>query len=380
MDSELLSRGWVYQEILLTPANLFCSDSQMWWSCAHASYSQTSPFQMDNHPKFFEVSIQNIKAYITGRTEPWSVKIWQSVLERYVPTLVTFGDDRLVALRGVAQLFRSLYPDELMNAEYHSGVWSTDIMRQLLWQSGGASTLQIRKQNVERDPTTRISTNYYIPTWSPLRASSLFQGTFDYDYFGQHKLLPNRFISIDTSRLDDLGRASDMSGCELTLEGVLVDITVIPHKICEAYPTVHAGSLKEFIRCRWDNSNEETLAARAPDNCYRTLNIATRISRSRFSLIGILLRPLNEQETFKCPQATPRWVRCGILRTDYYFGDNIRDMEGFMRTINELHNAFQLTREYGVKWEVDNIEKADQRDHWHLRRLHDPTLERICIV
>lgn len=40
---ELLSRAWVYQEVLLAPANLFCATEQMWWSCSGGTCSQAFP-------------------------------------------------------------------------------------------------------------------------------------------------------------------------------------------------------------------------------------------------------------------------------------------------------------------------------------------------
>lgn len=40
LSSELLSRGWVYQEVILAPANLFCTSQQMWWLCHTIRSSQ----------------------------------------------------------------------------------------------------------------------------------------------------------------------------------------------------------------------------------------------------------------------------------------------------------------------------------------------------
>lgn len=37
--SMLLSRGWVYQKVLFTPANVFYTPDEMWWSCSDATYS-----------------------------------------------------------------------------------------------------------------------------------------------------------------------------------------------------------------------------------------------------------------------------------------------------------------------------------------------------
>lgn len=37
--SMLLSRGWVYQKVLFTPANVFYTPDEMWWSFSDATYS-----------------------------------------------------------------------------------------------------------------------------------------------------------------------------------------------------------------------------------------------------------------------------------------------------------------------------------------------------
>lgn len=90
VDSNLLSRGWVYQEILLAPANLYCTYAQMWWSCAHASRSETFPIY-DNRQQRFIDKIQEKKHAMMGRigrSEP--TKSWMSVLHGYTPTTLTF--------------------------------------------------------------------------------------------------------------------------------------------------------------------------------------------------------------------------------------------------------------------------------------------------
>lgn len=43
LSSELLSRGWVYQEVLFAPANLFCTADEIWWFCPEKTYSDTFP-------------------------------------------------------------------------------------------------------------------------------------------------------------------------------------------------------------------------------------------------------------------------------------------------------------------------------------------------
>lgn len=206
----------------------------MWWSCAHASRSDTFPIQDDRQKRFID-KVQEKKTAMMGRierTEP--TKGWMSVLHGYTPTTLTFDDDRLVALNGLSSFFRSLYPNQLKNAEYHSGLWSTDIMKQLPWQ----------RLPEEHDPPARVpSSEYLIPSWSPLKDIGRRSNTPTYrlylnpnPMFLDISMLPNRFVSMDTSSLDQFGRATSWKGCQMHLKGVLVHINLI-----ESYPHERFG-------------------------------------------------------------------------------------------------------------------------------------------
>lgn len=389
VDSSLLSRGWVYQEILLAPANLYCTYAQMWWSCAHASLSEAFPIH-DNRQQRFIDRIQEKKNAMMGRIERFGpTKSWMSVLHGYTPTTITFDGDRLIALKGISSLFRGLYPNHLQNAEYHSGLWSTDIMEQLPWE---------RIPEEHHPPDRESTSDYPIPSWSPLKDIGRRSTTSTYSLlsnpvFSDMFMLPNRFVSMDTSQLDEFGRATSWESCQMHLQGVLVHVKLIdsyPHEKLglRAYQMAHAvGHAYTRVTIIWDNAEEQALAASAPDHQLQALTICAgyrRFDSSEvdFLLCGILLRAFNAQARSQSPGRTRRWVRCGSFQ-----GIFLRTHGGSMhasqaqKEVSKYENAFQITQKYGISWELENPEEDDKHKwRWRQRYLHDPELEDIYIV
>lgn len=318
--SELLSRGWVYQEVFLTPANLFCTADEMWWSCLHRTCTQTLPEGAD-----FEDSIQHRKGKIMFEwVEGWEA--WRSVLEIYTGTSVTFKDDRLVAIAGLAKLFRALRPAYFQHATYHSGVWQLDIrggLRQLLWRRSKGQSL----------PPSRWSATHPIPSWSPASYNGRIR------WSSQTLLDLPDFMSMDSSHLDGFGRATDQAQCTLHLRGVLVKIDVAvenqPTKESWACVTGHEDML---IVIEWDSDEDRRLAADSSRvGCARALTFSVNLNQARPSMEGLLLRPLDGPSG---ADGSKIWLRCGYI----HYMDPKLDCR--KRSVGE---AFQLER-YGLTW------------------------------
>lgn len=398
VQSSLLSRGWVYQEILLSPANLFCADSQMWWSCAHATYSQTFPMHSidrvweDKDPWEFKDGIREMKNDMLVCKEIRPATSWGSILDYYAPTSVSFDGDRLLALNGIVGVFRSLYSDQFQDVEYHSGLWSTDdVLHQLAWE---VSRYPIQHHsNGQPGRLGRMEAKYCIPTWSPLKTSmSLRSSQYfrDGEYYSGFTL-PNRFVSIDTAHLDTFGRALDLKGCELHLEGVLVNMTILTEtfvnerKFSLACPAAreHPESNSDhlWVSVTWDDEEEAAFAALAPANHYRALSISLGCDHNELGdIYGIVLKALHDDEkTSQSPPGVPRWVRVGAFETHVgptgFDGECEDDQR--QRKLVEVEDYYQITQKYGIQLEEDP--EADG-GRWRPRRLHDPVLEHICIV
>ena len=124
----LLSRGWAFQERIVSPASLHFTTHGIVWECCSTTESETRfrpPFpghfkQMWNHeisePLFAEEE----------RTE--TMDRWYKAVQWYSSKDLTFEEDRLPALAGLAaHLSRSL------GLTYLAGIWKEDLVRGLSW-------------------------------------------------------------------------------------------------------------------------------------------------------------------------------------------------------------------------------------------------------
>lgn len=169
--SDILTRGWVYQEWLLSPRILTFSKSALFVQC-----QSTNPMAISGDleeidlPKVANIGFVKPTASIKlsadslhGAKSSTHAK-WQSLVESYSKLGITqFTGDRLVALAGIASEYERAFhnihqrfsgtetPDAAANyTHYICGLWYPDIDG-LLWEQSNPTSL------------TRVSG---IPTWS----------------------------------------------------------------------------------------------------------------------------------------------------------------------------------------------------------------------
>jgi hypothetical protein len=140
--SSLVRRGWVLQERLMSTRSIYFT-SHLGWECAEVVACEAFPAGMPAVPVTAPwgnvgtpFKINNLLGYIlpdssNARNINEGTEIerkWLCVAERFQSCRLTFEDDRLPALSGLAQCFHSVLHDE-----YLAGVWRNDLYRSLLW-------------------------------------------------------------------------------------------------------------------------------------------------------------------------------------------------------------------------------------------------------
>lgn len=351
-SSELLSRGWVYQEVLLAPANLFCTKTEMWWSCACASCSRTAPtgvrlheLDRNNNYKRLNDSLRRKKKAFTVYESLDPIEFWIDLLHHYGRTSLTIGSDRLVAIAGIAGLFRSQF-SQLKTAAYHSGVWSVNIVQQLLWHG-----LQDRPSHSQKQ--------YHIPSWSPLS----YEGTMSaVSEPWATSNLPIQYETMGDSSVDRFGRAKEMAGFMLHLRGVLVEVQ--PCEENRLKPPAHEGDTAA-INVLWDTTREREFAASTGAGSYHALICNFNVSpvKGNGSLVGILLRPLYH--------GSEKWIRCANVHKEFNFE---ADIEKAGENIRRHILAYQIEA-YGQRI----IHTAEEGWNWESTGT-EPELRDICIV
>jgi hypothetical protein len=135
-DASLYKRGWVLQERLLAPRTLHFGRYQMVWVCQKRMASETLP--EGGYQPSFHLSLGVLKELpmISGSSDTGDscrmpdriYKMWRGILEHYSSRRLTFPTDRLVALSGVAQVFRDRTGDQ-----YLFGLWRSHLFDSLCW-------------------------------------------------------------------------------------------------------------------------------------------------------------------------------------------------------------------------------------------------------
>lgn len=329
LSSELFSRGWVYQEVILAPANLFCTTQQMWWLChtgrSCQNHSTTNRMEASNLAFEWKQApfSSGRKAIANSSGARGSLRLWGELLRLYINTSVTFEDDRLAAIAGLSKVFQSAFPKCVVQDCYNSGFWSTNVVFQLSWHTTSSNVAR------NRYPA------HLIPSWSPVSCKS--EITYP-DYHEGHQL-PIKW-DMNTSGLDSFGRAKSIQQCILHMRGVPIEMTLglaqdDEELGYEVWPSSHPNSRFEIL---WDNQAEIDLADEASLNHWlRALILVAAKLHEDLNLEGILLRPFRDND-FTAPD---KWVRCGYLKKRMPIDE-----------LEEISKAFQLNR-YGIVWFKD---------------------------
>lgn len=155
MDSKLnlLSRGWVYQEVLLSPRTLFFLANEVMWRCREYTVCQCARY--DFNEGLYENS--GLKAitdsagtlYYSGRgSQQIASRGWANIVEVYSSKDLTFPKDRLPALAGIAEEYGNA-----TGREYICGLWWEDMKQSFGWSRNHTTSRARRPDNS-------------LPTWS----------------------------------------------------------------------------------------------------------------------------------------------------------------------------------------------------------------------
>lgn len=134
------SRGWTFQEDLLSPRILYFGYDGLTWKC------QSERVDLVSGKKYNFVG-RTLPSEIftgTGASEVSDfdlAKTWKDVVEKLSGRAFTFAEDRLPALAGIAGEIMKLLPGELTTTAYLAGLWKPWLIMHLGWyNNNGHST------------------------------------------------------------------------------------------------------------------------------------------------------------------------------------------------------------------------------------------------
>jgi hypothetical protein len=141
LHQPLHRRGWVLQERLLAPRVLHFSSQQLVWECRKLVAAEKYPKGL---PPFLSRSanalFKNMDPHEYGAyfrelgdedrdPKTFVYDLWEEIVRVYSSSLLTFSDDKLVALSGIAKQLQ-----DKLNDRYIAGLWMNFLPSQLLWQ------------------------------------------------------------------------------------------------------------------------------------------------------------------------------------------------------------------------------------------------------
>ncbi|KAF5713751.1 transcription factor C2H2 [Fusarium globosum] len=159
-QSDLLSRGWIFQEWILSRRVISYTRTACFYQCQRTSPRTTTSNDVNLsilNDKHADISLKNHFRLDSLKEDESIFQKWRFAVHTYSSLhLTNAGQDRLSALAGISQEFATVI-NRLMDQKDHwgsfylSGLWAGDIVAGLLWEMDGSCS------------DKRLSG---IPTWS----------------------------------------------------------------------------------------------------------------------------------------------------------------------------------------------------------------------
>jgi hypothetical protein len=133
LDHEPINhRAWTLQERLLAHRYLSVGTEYITWQCP----TQTIIHSEDRY--CFPARSQLRCYHMTRKLFKTPSALWERIIRDYAARYLTYENDKLPALSGIAKMIQSRTGDQ-----YLSGLWRNDILRQLCWRIGSCLLKQV---------------------------------------------------------------------------------------------------------------------------------------------------------------------------------------------------------------------------------------------
>ncbi|KAH6668238.1 heterokaryon incompatibility protein-domain-containing protein [Halenospora varia] len=145
----LMTRGWTFQERLLSPRVLHFGIAEMFFECKESYLCECRrKMNTNNLPYVYAEAGLTLKGMDITEQDSW-----RKVCEYFSRMKLTFPDkDTLPALAGLARLY-----SQVKEGRYIAGVWETDLLPSLAWF--------LVEQHEDRE-AARVKRDERLPSWS----------------------------------------------------------------------------------------------------------------------------------------------------------------------------------------------------------------------
>ncbi|KAF2271384.1 HET-domain-containing protein [Westerdykella ornata] len=170
LGTKLYTRGWVFQERMLSPRILHFAANQIFWDCSTLSACEVLPeglphsldglastdrhwrgrIQASTLSTSLESGSENEDpAALTGSNDASLETFWQTALQNYTSCALTNQGDKTVAVWSIAKIVR-----DVLKEEYAGGMWEFALEEQLAWRLRDSGTANTRIPELQaRNPS-----------------------------------------------------------------------------------------------------------------------------------------------------------------------------------------------------------------------------------
>ena len=132
----LLSRGWTFQERLMSTRTLHFLQQEMIWECKSDFGCECLSIEADQSWKKSKIRGSLFNRMRSGELGSlnWTT-VWTDLITEYSKRLLTNEADRLPAIYGIARQFQGLSVEQIKLGRYLAGHWEENFVWQLTWQA-----------------------------------------------------------------------------------------------------------------------------------------------------------------------------------------------------------------------------------------------------
>lgn len=146
-ENSVAQRAWVLQEQALSRRSIMFSKTRLIWRCRTLSTNEKHPLGIPHAPSISADNQRLLHCIINGITSLTSKNpkvdiytCWYRMLEDFTFRSLTYDEDRLPAIAGIANKF-----GEVADDNYHAGLWRRDMLLGILWHATSGSPANTTK-------------------------------------------------------------------------------------------------------------------------------------------------------------------------------------------------------------------------------------------
>jgi hypothetical protein len=126
-DFRLFTRGWVFQERILSPRVLHFGPHELFWECNQQSLCQCG--ETTHKDERFSLTKSPLHAKFTNSVAEELQHSWRDLIEEYSSLYLTIPSDKMWAIAGLMSDMSLRRTGE----QYVAGLWSGSLQTDLLW-------------------------------------------------------------------------------------------------------------------------------------------------------------------------------------------------------------------------------------------------------